>query len=30
MPIFISQGRFTQDALKGMIAKPEDRAQAVS
>lgn len=30
MPIFITQGRFTQDAVKGMIAKPEDRAEAVT
>jgi len=29
MPIFITQGRFTQDALKGMAARPEDRAEAV-
>lgn len=29
MPIFITQGRFTQDAVKGMLAKPEDRAEAV-
>ena len=29
MPVFITQGRFTQDAIKGMIAKPEDRAEAV-
>ena len=30
MPLFITQGRFTHDAWKGMIAKPEDRAEAVS
>ena len=30
MSLFITQGRFTQDAVKGMIAKPEDRAEAVS
>ena len=30
MSIFITQGRFTQDAIKGMLAKPEDRAEAVS
>jgi uncharacterized protein with GYD domain len=30
MPIFITQGRFTQEALKGMMAKPEDRTEAVS
>lgn len=29
MPTFITQGRFTQDAIKGMLAKPEDRAEAV-
>jgi hypothetical protein len=29
MPLFITQGRFTQDAVKGMIAKLEDRAEAV-
>lgn len=30
MPIFITQGRFTRDAVKGMMMKPEDRAEAVS
>ena len=30
MPIFISQGRYTREAIKGMITKPEDRADAVS
>lgn len=29
MPLFITQGHFTQDAVKGMLAKPEDRAEAV-
>ena len=29
MPIYISQGRYTRDAIKGMIAKPEDRSEAV-
>ena len=29
MPLFITQGRFTQDALKGMMARPEDRSEAV-
>jgi len=29
MPLFITRGRFTQDAIKGMLANPEDRAQAV-
>ena len=30
MPIFITQGRFTHDAIKGMMAKPEDRAESVT
>ncbi|MEX0753374.1 MAG: GYD domain-containing protein [Xanthobacteraceae bacterium] len=30
MPIFITQGRYTRDAVKGMIVRPEDRADAVS
>ena len=30
MPIFISQGRYSRDAIKGMIANPEDRAEAAS
>lgn len=30
MPTFITQGRFTREAIKGMIAKPEDRAEALS
>jgi len=30
MPIFISQGRYSRDAIKGMIANPEDRAEAVA
>ena len=29
MPIFITQGRYTRDAIKGMIVKPEDRADAI-
>jgi uncharacterized protein with GYD domain len=29
MPIFITQGRYTQPAITGMIASPEDRAEAV-
>ncbi len=29
MPIFITQGRYTREAIKGMIVKPEDRADAV-
>ena len=30
MPVFITQGRYTQDAVKGMMAKPEDRAESVA
>jgi uncharacterized protein with GYD domain len=30
MPVFITQGRYTREAIKGMITKPEDRADAVS
>ncbi|QFU16128.1 GYD domain-containing protein [Microvirga thermotolerans] len=30
MPLFITQGRFTSDAMKGMLAKPEDRTEAIS
>jgi uncharacterized protein with GYD domain len=30
MPIFIVQGRYSRDAIKGMIANPEDRAEAAS
>ena len=30
MPIYITQGRYTRDAIKGMIIKPEDRADAVA
>jgi uncharacterized protein with GYD domain len=30
MPIYITQGRYTRDAIKGMIGRPEDRADAVS
>jgi hypothetical protein len=30
MPIYISRGRFTLDAIKGMLAKPEDREEAVA
>ena len=26
MPVFITQGRYTQDAVEGILAKPEDRA----
>ena len=28
MPIYISRGRFTSDAVKGMLAKPENREGA--
>ena len=30
MPIYISRGRFTSNAVKGMLAKPEDREEAVA
>jgi uncharacterized protein with GYD domain len=30
MPIYISRGRFTPDAVKGMLAKPENRQEAVA
>jgi hypothetical protein len=30
MPIYISRGRFTTDAIKGMMAKAENREEAVS
>ena len=30
MPIYITQGRYTRDAIKGMITRPEDRADAIS
>lgn len=29
MPLFITQGRFTTDAVRGMLAHPEDRQEAV-
>ena len=29
MPTYISRGRFTADAVKGMLAKPENREEAV-
>ena len=29
MTIFISQGRYTRDAIRGMTANPEDRSKAV-
>ena len=28
--IYITQGRYTREAIKGMIVKPEDRADAIS
>ena len=30
MPIYISRGRFTADAVKGMLGKPENREEAVA
>jgi uncharacterized protein with GYD domain len=30
MPIFITQGRYSRDAIRGMIAKPEDRSPMVA
>jgi uncharacterized protein with GYD domain len=30
MPIYVTLGRSTREAIKGMIIKPEDRAEAVS
>jgi hypothetical protein len=30
MPIYISRGRFTSDAVKGMLAKPENGEEAVA
>ena len=27
MPIYITQGRYTREAIKGMIVKPEDRTR---
>lgn len=30
MPIYISRGRFTSKAIKGMLSKPEDREEAVA
>jgi len=29
MTVFICQGRFTQSAVREMLAKPEDRAEAI-
>jgi uncharacterized protein with GYD domain len=30
MPIYISRGRFTSDAVKGLLANPENREEAVA
>lgn len=30
MPTFITQGRYSEAAIKGMTAKPDDRKQAVA
>ena len=30
MPIFITQGRFTREYVRGGLAKPEDRHAAIS
>ena len=30
MTIYITQGRFTQKAIEGVLDKPEDRFQAVA
>jgi uncharacterized protein with GYD domain len=30
MTIFITQGRYSRDAIKGMLAKPEDRSEVVA
>ena len=30
MPTFITQGRYTRDAIKGMVVRPEDRAEAIA
>ena len=30
MPIYISRGKFTTDAVNGMLAKPENREEAVA
>ena len=29
MPLFVTQGRFTTEAVRGMMASPENREQAV-
>jgi uncharacterized protein with GYD domain len=30
MPLFVSQGRYTEGAIKAMLARPEDRSAAVA
>jgi uncharacterized protein with GYD domain len=30
MPLFVTQGRFTREYIKGGLAKPEDRQAAIS
>ena len=30
MPTYISQGRYSREAIQGMIKSPEDRTEAVS
>jgi uncharacterized protein with GYD domain len=30
MPVFVSLGRYSESALKGMLARPEDRTAAVA
>ncbi len=30
MPTFVTTGRFAQDGIRGLMAKPEDRSAAVS
>ena len=30
MPIFITQGRYSGEALNGMLHKPEDRAESAA
>ena len=30
MPLFITRGNYTREAMTGMMAKPEDRTEAVS
>ena len=30
MPVYITQGRYTRAAIKGMLIKPEDRALEIS